>query len=75
MAEGAALSLEKTLLSQAKGGVSVCSLSNPHCPPPGVLSPAEILPGMARAKAHGQAGSLDVWVDLSTPKHMEITLR
>lgn len=41
----------------------------------GVLAPADVLSGIARAKARGQAGSLDAWEDLPTPKRLEIMLR
>ena len=79
MAEGAALNQGKTVLSQGggeRGSIRVSPAKTTLSPTiAGVLAPAEILPGRARAKACGQAGSLDVWVDLSTPKCLEIMLR
>jgi len=80
VAEGAALNQEHTVLSRDGRGerrsISVSPAETTLSPTiAGELAPAEILPGVARAKARGQAGSLDAWVDLSTPKCLEIMLR
>lgn len=55
---------------QEKGGACVSPCQNHTVPTnTGVLPSAEIM------QRHGQAGSLHTWVDLSTPKCMEIMLR
>lgn len=79
-AEGAVPNQEKTVLSRGWGGERGRTCLSPakttlSPTTAGALGPAELLPGVARAKAGGQAGSLGAWVDLSTPKCLEIVLR